>query len=248
MANGWKLACLYLYLGGGQVSDKEEVIKASSDIQLSNVMGDVKDMWNISDEQMRGMSRASRVVSTKHGMFSGVPIVCKAEGCPYKETCLIDEADRIKGSRCPQEISSLLSRFEKICTELKITEEDAIDMGQVKELVDIEIMMLRCDNKIASNSDVLMESIKDVTKSGVTIYEWQADPAIELKLNLMDKHSKILKDLNATRSSKKEVGKVIDPSLEASQLIQRAKELELSFSDIDDELIIEADYEDETIE
>lgn len=203
------------------MSDKQVAIT-----NINTAMSDVQKMWKLPTQHLNTVSSVIAIRTTRHGMFSGVPIICKGPDCAYAATCMVDSADIVVGSRCPQEIASLLARFEELCSEFDIKEEDAVDMGQVKELVDLEIMMLRCDNKMADNSDILQKSVKDVAKNGRVLYEFKIDPIAEFKLSLMDKHSKILKDLNGTRASKKSVGAILDPSQVAADLIRKSKEIE----------------------
>lgn len=193
---------------------------------INTAMNDLQNMWKLPNSHIQAVQKVVAIRNTRHGLFSGVPIICKGLDCAYAATCMIDKADRIVGNRCPQEIAALLTRFEELCKEFDITEEDAVDMGQLKELVDLEIMMLRCDNKMADNSDILQKSIKDIAKNGRVLYEYKIDPVAEFKLNLIEKHSKILKDLNGTRDAKKGGGTTFDPSQTAAELIRKAKEIE----------------------
>lgn len=204
---------------------------------------EIQAMWKMPAQHVAGVTKTATIINSKHGMLSGVPIVCKGDQCPYKDTCMIDIADRIVGSRCPQEIGALLARFSNLCRELEVGQEDFVDLGQVKELVDIEIMIMRCDNKMAIDADFIEKSVKDIAKNGRVLYENKISQAVELKLSLIEKHSKLLKDLNASRSSKKESNLNLDPSQTAAQLIQKAKELDIMLKNAPIE-VIEGEYVD----
>lgn len=193
---------------------------------INTAMTDIQNMWKLPNSHIQAVQKVVAIRNTRHGLFSGVPIICKGADCAYAATCMVDPADRVVGGRCPQEIAALLTRFEELCKEFGITEEDAVDMGQLKELVDLEIMMLRCDNKMAYSADIITRSVKDIAKNGRVLYEDKIDPVAEFKLNLIEKHSKILKDLNGTRDAKKGGGAILDPSQTASDLIRKAKEIE----------------------
>ena len=195
-------------------------------VNVNNAMNELQSMWGIPTQHIQNIQKEISIVNTKHGLLSGVPILCKGDDCPYINTCRIPQADRIVGNRCPQEIAALLVRFEQLCTEFEIHPDDSVDMGQIKELVDLEIMMLRCDNKMAFDANFIERSIKDIAKNGKVLYEDKISQAVELKLQLIEKHSKILKDLNGTRDSKKEQNITLDPSQEAANLIQKAKEID----------------------
>lgn len=216
-------------------------IQTNALTQISSAMNDIQSMWNLPQQHIQAINKSATLINSRHGLLSGVPIICKDTECPYHDTCMVDPANRIVGSRCPQEIGALLARFEALCEEFKITEEDAVDLGQVKELVDLEMMMLRCDNKMAKDASFIERTVKDVLKNGRVLYEDQISQAVQLKLQLIEKHSKILKDLNGTRSSKKERNVLLDPSQQAAILIQKAKEIDLTIANMPIE-VQDADY------
>lgn len=216
--------------------------QAINDILVSP---NIANMWGIPAAHIKHTQNAAAIVNTKHGLASGVPIICKDTECPYVATCRIDPQDRIRNTRCPMEIGALISRFEQLCHEFGIGETDYVDLGQIKELVDLEIMMLRCDNKMAIDASFIETSVKDIAKSGDIIYEDKISLATELKLTIIDKHSKILKDLNGTRSSKGHSLTTLDASLQAASLMERARELEIKLNDMSIEILDEEFYETE---
>lgn len=222
--------------------------KVDTVVSVNNAMNELQSMWAIPNQHIQNVQREVSIVNTKHGLLSGVPIICKGDECPYINTCRIPQVDRIVGSRCPQEIAALLVRFEQLCSEFDIRPDDSVDMGQIKELVDLEIMMLRCDNKMAFDANFIERSVKDISRNGKVLYEDKISQAVELKLQLIDKHSKILKDLNGTRASKKEQNVALDPSQEAAMLIQKAKEIDAQLAsmpiDVVDSDFLEVTEED----
>lgn len=226
------------------------IVTSPNDIDVTDTIAstDIQAMWNIPSQQIVDAQRAAAIANTRHGLLSGIPIICKDLHCPFLQVCNVDPNNRMLGTRCPQEIGALLTRFEQLCTEFAITPNDYVDLGQIKELVDLEIMMLRCDNKMAMDASFIDKTVKDIAKNGTVLYEDQISKATELKLSLIEKHSKILKDLNGTRSSKKQVNSVIDPSQQAASLIAKAKELQLKIDSMQIEVIdgdfIEADEDD----
>lgn len=202
------------------------IIKPAAPDINQQAMAEIQAMWKMPTTQIASIKKMASIVSSKHGMLSGVPIICRGDDCAYQETCMIEYADRVVGSRCPQEIGALLSRFSNLCNELGVTVDDYVDLGQVKEVVDIEIMIMRCDNKMAIDANFIERSVKDIARNGKVLYENKISQAVELKLSLLERHSKLLKDLNASRNSKNVPVVVLDPSQTASMLIQKAKEID----------------------
>lgn len=222
----------------------------------NNAFSEVQSMWKLSPQTMSKVQQVALACNSRYAMLANIPIKCNGDTCPYFGTCSIDVLSLPVGERCPIEIATLLTRFEKYCNELEITDDMPVDLGQVKELIDLEVMILRCDSKMAMNVDFIEDSLVDVTKGGVYIYEKKVTQEAQFKLSLYERHSKILKDLNASRASKKEAGLVDDASKAAATLMRRIKEvsarsgstmdevLDASYTVQDDEyVILEDDYE-----
>ena len=216
-------------------------------------LNEVQDIWRLSPSTFNKVKTAMKYSNQRYALISNIPIRCQGENCPYIGTCNVDFMDLPVGERCPMEIATLLTRFEKYCNELEITEDMAADMGQVKELIDLEVMILRCDSKIAMNVDFVEKNLIDVTKCGTRIYEKKITQENQFKLQLYERHSKILKDLNASRDSKADKNTIDDASNTAATIIRRIKELtaekDSSMNDVlnidytteDDEYIITED-------
>lgn len=225
-----------------------------------NALSEIQNMWKLSPLAMSKVQQVAVTSNSRYALLANIPVKCKGDQCPYFGTCSIDMLSLPVGERCPVEIATLLTRFEKYCNELEITDDMSVDMGQVKELIDLEIMILRCDSKMAMSVDFIEDSLVDVTKGGVYIYEKKVTQEAQFKLSLYERHSKILKELNASRSSKKEAGLVDDASKAAATLIRRIKEvsassggtmdevLDASYTVHDDEyVILEEDYNNDVI-
>lgn len=218
----------------------------------------IQDLWKLSPSATSAITTCVAQSNNRYSLLSNIPIRCKGQACPYLGTCTVDINILPIGERCPIEIATLLTRFEKYCNELGITDDMTVDLGQIKELVDLEVMILRCDSKIASSVDFVEEALRDVTKGGVYIYEKVVSQEAQYKMTLYERHSKILKDLNATRSNKKNSDDLADASKAASLLMRRIKEvtavdgmsiddvLDVSYTPTDDDYIItEDEFENE---
>lgn len=225
-----------------------------------NALTEIQNMWKLSPLAMSKVQQVAVTANSRYALLANIPVKCKGDQCPYFGTCSIDMLSLPVGERCPVEIATLLTRFEKYCNELEITDDMPVDMGQVKELIDLEIMILRCDSKMAMSVDFVEDSLVDVTKGGVYIYEKKVTQEAQFKLSLYERHSKILKDLNASRASKKEAGLVDDASKAAATLMRRIKEvsnsvggtmdevLDASYTVQEDEyVILEEDYENDVV-
>lgn len=184
-------------------------------------------VWHQNAQGMDNLKKARATLHMKHGMFTNIPIVCKGTECPYFATCWIPEADLQVGERCPIEIAAVLDRFDKICAELRvIPEEDVIDAGLVKDVVDIEIMMLRADGLLAKDGNMIEETVAGVSPKGQEYYKPELHKAFEIKEKLRKEKTRILNQLMATRKDKNNTdAQLNDPSSVAARIIAKVKEL-----------------------
>jgi len=190
-------------------------------------------MWGIDTAVIKEISNMSRVYNSKHGMFAAVPIICKKNDCAYKDICMVSLRQRKIGRRCPMEIAAILSRYDQWCEhfEIVITNDiidarDLVDATLIKDLVNIEIQMLRAENKIALNGDFMADTLLDIDKKCQPYYGKIVSPETEFLLSLQDKKIKILNQLNSTRKDKAADKRSETASDAAIKLFQQVKELE----------------------
>lgn len=212
-------------------------------------------MWGVDPAVIKEIGNMNRVYSSKHGMFASVPIVCKGPDCAYKDVCMVSQAQRIVGHRCPMEIAAILSRYEQWCTHFEINtvqdmidSKDLVDATLIKDLVNVEVQMLRAENKIALNGDIMADTLLDIDKKCQPYFGKIVSTETEFLMTLQDKKIKILNQLNATRKDKAADKRKESASDTAIKIFQQVKELEkaqqiinISDMDFDDagELIIE---------
>jgi len=193
-------------------------------LQKYNMENSMQNIFGLSGKQLLHARSVANMYQIKHGLSASIPIICKGDACPYINTCTIPQQDRIVGARCPQEIGAMIARYEGLCRELAITDDDVVDAGLVKDVVDFEMMMIRADNKLAASADVLAQTIVDVDVKGKEHYGEIIDPVIELKMKLFDKKIRALEKLNSTRKDKADaMKKKKDPSVKAATLMSKAK-------------------------
>lgn len=212
-------------------------------------------MWGVDPAVVKEIGNMNRVYASKHGMFASVPIICKGPDCAYKDVCMVSQAQRIVGHRCPMEIAAILSRYEQWCTHFEINtvqdmidSKDLVDATLIKDLVNIEVQMLRVENKIALNGDFMADTLLDIDKKCQPYYGKIVAPETEFLMTLQDRKIKILNQLNATRKDKAADKRKESASDTAIKIFQQVKELEkaqqiISISDMeftdDGELIVD---------
>lgn len=181
--------------------------------------------WEISEKGKEAIRVAVGMAQIKHGLIAGVPILCKGAGCPFKDTCyLFAEGLDVPGERCPIEIAAIVQRFDAYMEELHIKTEDTTDMSLLKNLVDIEIQLVRADRKMAVSADLIEEVVAAVGHDGTPYYRPEISKAAEYKVKLLSEHSRILSYLHATRKDKASDKNImiVDASNYAAKLMEAA--------------------------
>lgn len=190
-------------------------------------------MTNVGLDAVR-ISQASLSNTGVHGIYAGIPIICRGRQCPFIETCEMSslhvDVETLKGQRCPVEISEILSLYSKYCTQFGI-DEDCQDMtliGLTKELIDYEIQIRRADHKMASQGDFLEDVVVGISDNGHPIINKEISKPIDFKERAIKRKHEILDLLNTTPKAKagSKINVNIDPSSYASQLLAKARQLE----------------------
>ena len=228
---------------------------------LSNKSGNeiMTAMWGINANLVQEITNMNRVYSSKHGMFASVPIICKDTDCAYKDVCMVSPGERVVGRRCPMEIAAILSRFEQWCAHFNINtsydiidSKDLVDATLIKDLVNVEVQILRAENKIALNGDFMADTLLDIDKKCKPYYGKIVSPETEFLMTLQDRKIKILNQLNATRKDKASDRRKEAASDAAIKIFQQVKEMEkaqkvINISDIDFDVAEEITIEENVL-
>lgn len=193
----------------------------------------LQSVWQLPKQSIQAALDISKIYRTKHGMFAGVPIICKDNKCPYKEVCVIDTSLRVAGQRCIMEAGAIIARFDAWCrhfsidtTQEHIKDEDLVDATLIRDLVDNEIQTLRAENRVALNSDFIGKTITQIDNKGKVYYEETVTPEATFKLTLQERRYKILNLLNSTRKDKSSEKKLNqDLSGRAASIFNKVAEL-----------------------
>lgn len=188
------------------VSTKQEQIVVGEKVDDNAAMS---SMWNLNNAIIQEINNVNKIYASKHGMFASVPIICKAQDCVFKDTCIINPSLRIYGQRCPAEISAIITRYSYWCahfdidiTEDVIEDKNLVDASLIRDLINIEVQMMRAENKVAMSGDFMAKVLLDIDKKCKPYWGEDISPESNFLLSLQDKKIKILNQLNSTRKDK----------------------------------------------
>ena len=188
-------------------------------------------MTNVGLNATRAMRTAINTIGV-HGIYAGIPIICKGRQCPFIDTCAMEtlhiDVNTLVGQRCPIEIAEIMNLYDKYCTQFGIDQDtdDMVLIGLVKELIDYEIQIRRADHKMASQGDFLEDIVVGVSDNGHPIVNKEIAKPIDYKERAIKKKHEILQLLNSTPKDKagSKINVAMDPSTYAASLLQKAKE------------------------
>lgn len=176
--------------------------------------------------------KALEVVRGSHARTSfltSIPLVCKAERCPYADICPLVVKDLAPlGERCPIEVAAIEDRFFWYLQTLNVDSENAVDVTLVKELCSLDVQLVRCENRLAIDADFIQEVVVAIGPRGQQITQPTLHQAAQYKETLLKRRHSILSLLSSTRKDKAgiRITHAVVPSDMVKQIIERKQALE----------------------
>jgi hypothetical protein len=180
--------------------------------------------WKVRQETKEYIEEGLHVFGAKHGLYSAIPMMCKGSQCPYASVCpLIDAGKDPSGSRCPLEIALILKQYDSYVRKFNVPEDDIVDQGLVKDLVDYDVQLFRADNRMAIQADFVEDVVVSIAENGQEITNKQISKAAEYKNSIQAKKHKVLQLMHSTRSDKAgdKLTVTLDPSSYAAKLMEQ---------------------------
>lgn len=206
-----------------------------------------KDAWDMSPEGRRAKAISDQLSTLKHGLYASVPIRCKEDECPYAEVCpLIKMKETTYGDPCPIEVSTIENLVKRYMAEFEVEESDMVDITMIRNLVDLDISLLRCNKKLAKDAEIVQDIVIGLTEEGQPIRQPQINKAYELQSRLLQRRQQTLRLLQGTRKDKAEAGRTnnLDPSSVISDMraqLDKFKEEKENTIDVTESIEVEED-------
>lgn len=200
--------------------------------------------WDMNDQKKQTVEEELQNSHTKHGMYASIPMVCRAEKCPFAEVCWVQQEGKTqKGTRCDLEVSMIVKNLDEYKESLEVDEKDRVDMGLIRELIDLDVQMHRAEMKLAIDGDFMPETVIGMSDKGDEITQPMLHKATDYKEKVSKKRHSILQLLHSTRKDKaSDKAQAVDnPSTYASDLMRRWMENKQAESQGQ---TIEGEYED----
>lgn len=143
--------------------------------------------------------------SVKTGLNSIYPIPCKKDQCPYGDSCIAlqNNLEPPYGEPCVMETYKIEQLLIGYARDFDIDSASATDQILIKELVQLDLLMDRCQILMAKEGDVLQNVNMGVTDDG----EVYTQPVVSRYLDAYERCSKrrqsLLNEMLGTRHSRK---------------------------------------------
>ena len=161
-------------------------------------------VWGHSSLGLEAKSAAMSMLSTKTGLYAKVPITCKADTCPYANTCaLLPYGLAPFGEKCPWETALIETRYAGYMQDYDLDSASFTDTTLVSELINIDVMLERTKALIAEEQTPITEVVAGMTESGEQYTRPEISKAYEIYERNLNRKERILESMLGTRKSRK---------------------------------------------
>jgi hypothetical protein len=193
--------------------DEEEVLQSDlavddtqceAMINRENFEKNLENMWGYSAVGVEAKRAAMSMLSTKTGMYARIPLSCKADGCPYAETCsLLPYNLAPLGEPCPVETAQIELRYAGYENDFDLEDASFTDKNLVISLINHDIMIERC-KALLNKAGVLVEDVfAGVSEQGEVYFKPEISKHWEALERTERKRNEIYDLMLATRKNKK---------------------------------------------
>ena len=174
---------------------------------FEQMMDTVGNPWGYSEGALESKKAAMTMLSTKTGLYSRIPIVCKGHCCPYGATCgLLEFGLDVVGERCPMETTMIEQKLANYTQEFDLDESSYTDWTMVKELINAEIMIERCMALMSQDGSAIEEIFIGTSEStGTDYFRRDISKVQELYERNLKIKERILDTMMATRKAKAKI-------------------------------------------
>lgn len=207
------------------VNDKSELKKIDEKA--------IVNVWGHSSLGIEAKNAAMSMLATKHGLYSKIPISCKSDDCPYRESCVLLRCGIApEGEICPVEAAQIEMRYEGYNKDFNLDTSSFTDKNIVSEIINLDIQIERCKALMAKEGVPVVDVIVGVDENtGSPLYRPEVSKFQDAYERVLEKRNKLYNLMEATRKDRKEQG---PESKSIEQIISAALAM-----DANDEFIIE---------
>lgn len=200
------------------LSEEEEYKEKA--LALNNAIKKMDNPWGLSPRAIDAKVAAMRMMSTKNGMYAKVPLICKAESCPYAESCMLLAYDMApEGEYCATEIAQIEMRATGYSQDVDYDSASFTDKNLMSELVTLDIMLERCKALMSKEGTPVIDVAIGVDGDGNEVRQPTVSKSWEAYEKISKKRDNVYQLLMLTRKDKKKDG-TDDDGMSTSQMLR----------------------------
>ena len=164
----------------------------------------VKSVWNYTEKGIEAKRAAMTMLSTKTGMYANVPLTCKADGCPYSDSCVLLPYDLAPiGEFCPVETAQIELRYGGYRDDFDLDHASFTDSCLIAEIINCDIMLERCKALLAKEGVPVISVITGMNEKGETWERPEVSKYWEAYEKTLRRRNEMYQLMSATRADKK---------------------------------------------
>lgn len=174
-------------------------------INRENFEKNLINVWGYSDKGVEAKKAAMSMLSTKTGMYARIPLVCKADNCPYSDSCALLPYNLAPfGEPCPVETAQIEVRYEGYKSDFGIDMSSFTDKNLVSDLINHDIMLERCKALLTKEGVLVVDVFAGVSEQGDVYTRPEVSKHWEAYERIQKKRNDIYELMMATRKNKKD--------------------------------------------
>lgn len=148
------------------------------------------NVWGHSSLGLEAKKAAMAMLSTKNGMYARIPLMCKANGCPYADSCMLLKYDLAPlGEPCPKETAEIELRYSAYDADFDLDKASFTDRNLISELINYDIMLDRLRALLVKEEVLVVDIVAGIGENGEEFTQptvsktWEAYERVEKKRN-----------------------------------------------------------------
>ena len=172
-------------------------------VSRENFEKNLSNVWGYSAVGLEAKKAAMSMLSTKTGMYARIPLACKADNCPYAESCSLLPYNLAPfGEPCPVETAQIELRYEGYKMDFGET-TSFTDKNLINSLINHDIMLERCKALLNKEGVLVEEVFAGVSEQGEIFTRPEVSKHWEAYERVEKKRNEIYELMLATRKNKK---------------------------------------------
>lgn len=164
----------------------------------------LSNIWGHSTLGLEAKKAAMSMLSTKNGMYARIPLMCKANACPYADSCTLLKYNLAPmGEPCPKETAEIELRYAAYDDDFELDRASFTDRNLISELINYDIMLDRLRALLVKEEVLIVDVVTGITEQGEEYTHPEVSKTWEAYERVEKKRNNIYDLMLATRKSQK---------------------------------------------